>query len=418
MLKFLIKIFSPWGNGKSQIFLSLSVIAVLTLGIGVFWSIQVIFTNYYTGLISKVLQVKEEISINKNPDKKFSSVDAEDDEFFNGVTEDVQDRVKISEVEFNEIQQACQKTNIVVSPILKDPEFSFSLENMGHDNVFKGMMVGVDLSPKQNSALRILDNIPQTSLSQFTFNNAKMPVLLSKNFLPGIRQGDAFGIFVNEQKFDCICIGIVEPDEMFSINLFIVPSRWAMKISNTEKYTLVGARVLKGNSSVAAEQLKELLGEKYIVTHWTDTLKAISSLFNSINFMVQAIVSSLFVIAFLFSLVTFDTMIKRKKKNLALLLAMGMSPKAIRNGLMFIGASIGVIGFFCGWGITWIFLKAIPYCSLKDIFAVILINDYSFSWNANTAIIVMTISFFVTITSAWFTGKRIFKIDPIEDLRK
>ena len=65
MLKFLIKIFAPWGNGKSQGFLSLSVIAVLALGIGVFWSIQVIFSNYYTGLISKVLQVKEEISINK-----------------------------------------------------------------------------------------------------------------------------------------------------------------------------------------------------------------------------------------------------------------------------------------------------------------------------------------------------------------
>ena len=418
MLKFLIKIFAPWGNGKSQGFLSLSVIAVLALGIGVFWSIQVIFSNYYTGLISKVLQVKEEISINRNPDKKFSSIDAEDDEFFNGVTEDVQDRVKISEVEFNEIQRACQDTNIIVSPLLKDPEFSFTLKNLGSENIFKGMMIGIDLSPKQNSSLRILDNIPQTALSQFTSNSSKMPVLLSRNFLPGIKRGDAFLISVNEEKIDCVCAGILEPYEMFSINLFIVPSCWAMKISNTEKYTLVGVRVLEGDSVVAAEQLKDLLGEKYIVTHWTESLKAISSLFNSINFMVQAIVSSLFVIAFLFSLVTFDTMIKRKKKNLALLLAMGMSPKAIRNGLLIIGAAIGAIGFFCGLGITWIFLKAIPYCSLKDIFAIILIKDYSFSWDTNTAIIVMTISLFVTITSAWSAGKRIFKIDPIEDLRK
>ena len=418
MLNFLIKIFSPLGNGKSQSFLSFSVIAVLAIGIGVFWSIQVIFANYYSGLISKVLQVKEEISINRNPDKKFTSVDAEDEEFFNGVTEDVQDRVKISVVEFNEIQQACQKTNIIVSPLLKDPELSFTLESLGCDNIFKGMMIGIDLSSKQNNVLRILDNVPQIALSQFTSHNSKMPVLLSRNFLPGIKQGDAFLISVNEQKFDCICAGILEPDEMFSINLFIVPSRWAMKISNTEKYTLVGARVVTGDSAVAVEQIKTLLGEKYIVTHWTESLKAISSLFNSINFMVQAIVSSLFVIAFLFSLVTFDTMIKRKKKNLALLLAMGMSPKAIRNGLLLIGASIGVIGFFCGLGITWIFLKVIPYCSLKDIFAVILINDYSFSWDTNTAIFVMIISLFVTLTSTWFAGKRIFKIDPIEDLRK
>lgn len=418
MLKFLVKIFSPLGNGKIQCFLSLSVIAVLALGIGVFWSIQIIFSNYYTGLISKVLQVKEEISINRNPEKKFSTIDAEADEFFNGVTEDVQDRVKISEVEFNEIQRACHDTNIIVSPLLKDPEFSFALECLGSENIFKGMLIGIDLSPQQNSTLRILDNIPQTALSQFTSNSSKMPVFLSRNFLPGIKQGDAFLISVNEEKIDCVCAGILEPDEMFSINLFIVPSCWAKKILNTEKYTLVGVRVLAGDSAVAAKQLKDFLGEKYIVTHWTESLKAISSLFNSINFMVQAIVSSLFVIAFLFSLVTFDTMIKRKKKNLALLLAMGMSPKAIRNGLLIIGAAIGAIGFFCGLGITWIFLKAIPYCSLKDIFAVILIKDYSFSWDTNTAIIVMTISLFVTITSAWSAGKRIFKIDPIEDLRK
>lgn len=418
MLKFLIKIFSPWGNGKIQNFLSLSVIAVLVLGIGIFWSIQVIFSNYYSGLISKVLQVKEEISINRNPDKKFKSVDEEDSEFFDGVTVEVQDRVKISLPEFNEIQQACQKTNIIVSPLVKDSEFSFTLKSMECDNIFKGMMIGTNVSTTGNNALRILDTVPQASLFQFNSDSAKIPVFLSQNFLPAMIPGKTFTIFVKEQKFDCICAGILEPDEMFSINLFIVPLSWAQKILKTEKYTLVGARALDEDSSDSAKQLKILFGEKYIVTHWTESLKTISSLFNSINFMVQAIVSSLFVIAFLFSLATFDTMIKRQKKNLALLLAMGMPPKVIRNGLLFIGAFIGSAGFLCGGGITWLFLKMIPNCSLKNIFAAILIKDFSFSWDTNTAIIVLIISLFVTIASAWFAGKRIFRIDPIEDLRK
>jgi ABC-type antimicrobial peptide transport system permease subunit len=46
------------------------------------------------------------------------------------------------------------------------------------------------------------------------------------------------------------------------------------------------------------------------------------------------------------------------------------------------------------------------------------IDDFSFSWNVESIALVIIIAFFVMAASAYVASKKIYKMDPIEDLQK
>ena len=179
------------------------------------------------------------------------------------------------------------------------------------DCFFKCLLIGADRLPDKNNILRILDRVSPPSLVP----DGCIPVYLSSGLIPQVKKGDTFTISFESRQINCYCVDFLPQDELFAIEILVMPVANAQQILDTDKFTLVGLRVHNGDGKACAKKVGEQLGDEYIVSHWEDSLKPLSSLFSSINFVIETIVSSLFVIAFLFSLVTFDTMISEKRKT-------------------------------------------------------------------------------------------------------
>ena len=413
MRNLLIKIFFPADNIK-QALPSACVIAILSVGIGIFWTIQIVSSNFYHGLIERILQVKEEISIAHNPDKKFMSSEDEDDEFFNGATSSILDRAKISQQDYKKIASMVGDNGGMTSaPLIKKPDFGFSVGEGDGRCFFKCLLIGADRLPDKNNILRILDRVSPPSLVP----DGCIPVYLSSGLIPQVKKGDTFTISFESRQINCYCVDFL-PQDLFAIPILLMPVANAQQVLNSNKFTLVGIRVNGRGGRTFVKAIEDQLGDEYVVSYWEDSLKTLSSVFSSINFIIETIVSSLFIIAFLFSLVALDAMIKKKRTDLAILLAMGMPPQQIRRALLYAAFIMGCIGCVGGYVLSFVFLKLIPQTRVGSVLSTMYINDFSFRFEWEVAILVFFIAFLVTIASAWFAGKRIFTIDPIEDLRK
>ena len=82
MSGFLFRILLP-GKLRDGGFMTIGTVLVLALGIGLFQSVDVMFSSFYEGLLEEVLEAKDEACLISNP--LAATSDEEDEEkFFNG----------------------------------------------------------------------------------------------------------------------------------------------------------------------------------------------------------------------------------------------------------------------------------------------------------------------------------------------
>ena len=400
-----------------------SVLLVLSVGIGIFWAVQCLFSNYYNGLIKKVTESKEEITIVKNLSSKFKSAENEEEAFFNDESEDDSVAVRLM-VSPNEVDEVKTKLNNIeklqIVPIIRYPDFEFVLKDNADIRV-NGLLIGFPSIGKDNNVIPILDQISNSACVAFNSwkPGERIPIIISQTTFPGRKVGESIVLKHDNQENVFIISEIIQQNGLFSFPMFIVPAEVAHSLTETSIFSAIAIRVLNTTSSLAIKnEIKRILGEKYIVTHWSESLSALKNLFKSINIIISTIVSSLFIISFFFAISAFDILIKQRQKHLALLLAIGMKPAMIRRGVMIIGLCVGIIGVFFGGLLSQVILLTIPHTPLHSVLKMMFLDDLHFSFSMKTTGLIVIMSMLVTIGSAWMAARRIFRLEPIEDLRK
>lgn len=418
MLGTLLKIFMPYKSPKRMAPI-LGVVFILAFGIGVFWSVQILLSNYVNSLIRKAVETKEEYAIIKNPDKKYMSLDEEEADFFGESASNISDRIKISQSSFETIRKRLTSIpGIVCQPVVKVPNLTIVSNG---DNVlqYQCCLIGCDILDG-GSVLPILDTVSDEVKEAFSLPTKNIiPALISKDLFLNAQRGQCYQFSVGGKTYSFMVIDFLNQNKLFSFPTMIVPARHALSLANSEKYDAIAIRSLsKRDHAILQKEISAAAGEGFIVKHWSELLEPLHNLFRSFNVIISSIVSSLFVISFFFLLATYDLILKKHKRHLAVLLALGLSPKVIRKALLLLAVLLSVAGCIVGGGIAFAILKLLPYSSLKPVLSAMFIDDLSFSWNWGIVLMIFITSLVITMGSAWFAAQRIKKIDPIEDLRK
>lgn len=413
MTSLLFRIFAPFQTPK-KLFSFTGIIVLLSLGIGTFLGIQILLSNYKDSIVAKVLEAKEEIVVVRDPiQNKKASVEKKS----------LRERTRIRRDE--EVSLSEKIRNVLpgsaVSPFLKRNDISFTYKKDGHSyTLHVDLLIGVDFD-KNMTVLPLMDQIGVVERKEFRNpSTATIPILISESLVvdEDVRN-QSFEFSLGDRYFTIKVVGILKQNKLFPIPVGVVPLECAKKMFAVNESDGLGVRVFNHPRSLdLSEKLSVSLGNEFVVQHWSESLGAIDGIFMAVNVIISLVVSSLFALAFLFAVSTFDMMMKRKKKQLALLLALGMPPKAIRSGLFRVAFFVGVICYGLGIGISYVFLMIAPCSLLSPIFEQMMLDDFSFRVSWEMLVFVSVIALVVPFASAWITSKRAFRIDPIEDLRK
>ncbi len=415
MTSLLFKIFAPLHTPR-KLFSFSGVVLVLSLGVGIFLSIQVLLSNYNRSISLKVIEAKEEILVVRDPYQKRI-----------GIRKDMslRERMKIQGEEEGDLCDRIRSRLGVraVGPFIKRDDVVLSCVDGGRSFTFKAdLLIGIDVD-SFGAVLPILDQISSEERTMFEAANIRMqeiPIFVSESLISKDVIGNKdFNLVVNEERIPVNIIGVLQQNELFPMPIVIVPLVKAKEVFRVTSSDGIGVRTFDEDSSLKiSEQLSDFLGDDFIVQHWSEALSGLDGIFMAVNIIISLVVSSLFVLAFLFAVATFDILMKRKKKQLALLLAIGMSPTVIRSGLLRLGGSVGCVCCVIGFGVAYIFLKVAPYSPLAPVFKQMMIDDFSFRCGWHLVLVVGAVSLLVPLCSAWVAATRAFKIDPIEDLRR
>jgi ABC-type lipoprotein release transport system permease subunit len=429
MFSILLQIICPKYNLKdSAIFLG--TIALLTFGISSFLSVQILFSNFYDSLIDKILNIKEDTVVFCNPSKdspsenkgeEISFEDEEDEAFFNGEEDKFASKTELSEHDVDAINKSISNLDYIVSqPVIRLPEFQIVNTSTNVPKPQKCMLIGIDIKCNQLSALKIFDQVDNQQIQLYSDASSKtiIPIFTTVKFFPGLNENEIVTVKFEQQEFKFRCIGFLEQDDLFAQSFIAMPL-WAAKLLlHKSKYTYLAVRDVRGTSSIKLKKrISGVVDKKYIVSHWSEELKVVKSLLNSINFIISSIVMSLFVITFFFGIASFDLLVKRHKKHVALFLAMGLPPNKIKLALHTVALFMSAISCMLGFALSFGLLKIIPLTFLKKLLGKIYLTDFSYSISIGTVLIILLVTIFVTQMSAYFSSKKLNKIDPLEDLR-
>ncbi|MDO4574179.1 MAG: FtsX-like permease family protein [Planctomycetia bacterium] len=419
MIRYLFTIFLPLYSFKRMLPI-MGVLITLSTGIGVFWMIQSLMENYFDEVTRMALISKEEITIIRNPSKKYMTEEEIEEEYFSGVQTDIQDRTTISMEKYDEIRRLLDKLKgqIKIQGLCRVPDADFISIREGIEYHYKPLLIATDITADCR-VLPILDSLTPQEITDFMKSNEEaIPFLASESLFPSLQKGDTLTLTFNGKPNPYKCVGILQNEELFAIPLLVISIPSRERLMGTVKFDAVAIRTEDYRSTKLVGELKNCLGDEFIVSHWSEMLKILNGVFNSINLIITLIVSSLFVMAFFFAITTFDIMIKKRRRHLAMFLAMGMPPGQIRNGLICVSGVIGIIGIGVGMLFARWFLFLIPFTPLKAVFSQMFIRDFTLRFDSHILLLIVAMTFAVTVFSAMLSARRIFKMDPVQDLRK
>ena len=192
MLKFLLKILIPF-NSPRYLFPIAGVVCILAIGVGLFWSVQILLSNYLDSLIEKAIESKEEYAVIKNPDKKYMSEEEEEAEFFGTQKNDFSDRMRISVSAFQKIsQELSHLQDIICKPVVRQSDFIFF--DQDREIKYQCCLIGYDMDEGRN-AFPVLDKVSEAIRQQYIEASAGdiAPALISKELVADKSKRKSFG---------------------------------------------------------------------------------------------------------------------------------------------------------------------------------------------------------------------------------
>lgn len=380
----------------------LAVVLVLAFGMGMFWSVQGFLDSCQNSLISKATELMQDYSIRA-------------DNHGRGGKTDLESRFRVSKKDAGEIiKKIIPLGELVCEPMIRKPDFTL----MSNDELavgYKCTLIGCDIAAEK-PVLPVLDSV---SVAPKYLSNKAMPAIISSGLFPEAAVGKEYSFVIGGKESSIVIADILPKNQLFSVPTMVVPVEAARGMINADGYDYVGIRDLEQRShKKMIKQLEATLGEHFLVSHWSSSLKTVNSFFNGFNVIISSIVSSLFFIAFFFLVVMNDLLLKKKRKQLALLLALGMPPKKIQSALIWLAVLLGAAGVMLGTLFAFVNLEFMAYTPLNSVMAAFCLGDLSFSFQPVKLVFLATISLIITIGAACWAARGICKIDPIEDLRR
>lgn len=400
--------------------LSWGTVGILGVGIGIFLSLQILFADFYGGLMEQILQVVDEVSIRHNPHRE-KTEEEEDEEFFNGRKSNPAER---SELAGNDIEKVCElvsaESALVAQPVVRILDCQVGVKQ--NDDSTVRIVASLVFADWHENGLAIFDSLPKEILADFTVNkDGTIPVLAPNGCIQGISTGEEFEMSFTGGTFRCRCIGLV-PQNKFSSKMIVMPFGAASEFRGNDRATEIavmarGRRISRTEVEKLKIAFKDAFNDEFIISYWEDVFKKEKGLFRTMNFLFSVIVSSIFVIAFFFAYMSFNILIERKRKQLAVALAIGCKPKAIRSSLLCVASLLGVAGIGFGMLFAALFLNLLRHSWVRQIFASADIVLGGFRLNIVMALLLVLITAAVMLGSALRASRRVFAMNPMEDIR-
>ena len=420
MLRYIFAIFSPVNSFK-RLIPFLSVLASLSLGIGIFWMVQSLMSNYLDSLIHLVTMSKEEIAIVRNPDREYMTDEELEEEMITGQPLGFAQRMAIPKEKYSDVKNKLSSLipNGVIQGLVRDFNKEIVFIHDNNARKYKPLIIAAEISAEKR-VLPVFDNLTTEEIDAINQkDNGTIYFISSTTLFPSVKKGDVISLKKdNSSEIPIVCAGVVKQHELFAMPLFIVSTDSYEKIFGNVKYNSIAVRTDNPKNIKVVQEIENALGEEYIVNHWSEILKILNSVFNSINIIITIIISSLFIIAFLFSIASFDILIKKRQRHLALLLALGLQPAKIRNGLFCVSGALGVISLIIGTVLAKLFLVIIQYSPLKHMLTQMYFENFSLRFEPYILLALLIMISVVSFGSVAVSVRRIYKIDPIQDLKR
>jgi len=171
------------------------------------------------------------------------------------------------------------------------------------------------------------------------------------------------------------------------------------------------------NASRVKRELEELLGADYAVASWYDLQKPLYDVMMLEKWGSYIILMIIIFVAALNIVGSLTMIVLQKRKDIGILMSMGISKKKIRQIFRAQGIQIGLIGCGIG-GATGILLAlAQKHLELVKLSSAFIINAYPISINPWDIVLIMGGVMVLCIAASWYPSLRAAAVDPADAVR-
>ena len=422
MSGFLFRILLP-GKFRDGGFMTIGTVLVLSLGIGLFQSVDVMFSSFYEGLLEEVLEAKDEASLISNP---LAATSDEEDEaaFFNN--KPAEPIAQKTEVPVNMWQSVCDTVEsipgISAFPVVRIPDFDFSL--MVNNDMLTGLKALVVCADYKEYGLRVFDSLDTASISKFSSwrkEDSPVPVLVHAGLMPGVHEGCEFAIKWEGGSLNCLCVGLLER-KAFSIPSIVLPLAASKIIRGRDSATCIAIRSAKKRMTMAlfnkvSSAIREAFDDEYMVTYWEEGLEKVKGLFRSMRFLFLTTLSSIFIIVFFFAVASFSVLLAKKRCQIAVMLALGCPLRQLRTALIKVAFMLALCGIVAGYAIGLMLIWVLSKSWLAVFFKTLGINSIRYGWNPIIAMPVFLFACLLMVGAAYQVSRKLYRMNPITEMR-
>lgn len=164
-------------------------------------------------------------------------------------------------------------------------------------------------------------------------------------------------------------------------------------------------------------KLQRLLGEEYNVMSWYDLQKSLYDVMYLEKWISYFVLMLIVIVAVLNIVGSLTMIVIQKRRDIGILLSMGMTPTSIKKIFRLQGLYIGLIGCLIGGALGLLLSWAQLEFGIVSLSSAFIIDAYPVSINISDIIIVLTGSMVLCITAGWYPSVRAASIAPADVVR-
>ncbi len=171
------------------------------------------------------------------------------------------------------------------------------------------------------------------------------------------------------------------------------------------------------DASRVKKELEEILGPEYAVSSWYDLQKPLYDVMMLEKWGSYIILMIIIFVAALNIVGSLTMIVLQKRKDIGILISMGMSKKKIRQIFRAQGLQIGLIG--CGIGGTAGILLALAqhHFELVKLSSAFIISAYPISINPWDIVLIIGVTMLLCVAASWYPSVRAASVDPADAVR-
>jgi len=171
------------------------------------------------------------------------------------------------------------------------------------------------------------------------------------------------------------------------------------------------------NAEAVKVKLQRMLGEDYNVMSWYDLQKSLYDVMYLEKWISYFVLMLIVIVAVLNIVGSLTMIVIQKRRDIGILLSMGMTPSSIKKIFRLQGLYIGLIGCLIGGALGLLLSWAQMEYGIVSLSSAFIIDAYPVSINLSDIIIILTGSMLLCITAGWYPSVRAASIAPADVVR-